>query len=209
MHKIFVPAVPTVPCPLLRLSPKPKARPPTTAPARSRSPQPKRMPTRRPEPQAASSSGAGAPAEIIDVEAPVPEVIIDLEAPVHCPQSAVSAHATARADADLARDKSPSPTRGRRLAWTCEGCGNLNNRTYTVCSRVGCGKRLPWLQRAGDWPCLDCGHMNRAWRDRCNWSHCPSNDWVCPACGNLNFGDRRFCNRKSPPCSEPRPRSLE
>ena len=65
-----------------------------------------------------------------------------------------------------------------------------------------------YIQRSGDWPCIVCGHMNRSWRDACNWSHCPSNNWVCPACGNLNFGDRRFCNRRHPPCSEARPWSL-
>ena len=198
LHKVFVP---TVPRPLSAPSRT------TAARARSRSPQPRKMPKSRPQPQAASSSGAASSSDAASSGTPVAE-IIDLEAPVDCPQSDVYTHATERAEADVVRERTPSPTRGRRLAWTCGDCGNLNNRTYTVCSRVGCGGRLPHLQRSGDWPCLDCGHMNRSWRDHCNWSHCPSNDWVCPACGNLNFGDRRFCNRKSPPCSEPRPMSL-
>ena len=195
LHKVFATIVPRP----LSTPDRPQS-PPTTR-ARTRSPQPKKMPTSSSRAASSSDAAASAGASIDEV--------IDLEAPAHCSQSAVRTQARARADADVVRETSPSPTRGRRLAWTCEECGNLNNRTYTVCSRVGCHGRLPYVQRSGDWPCIDCGHMNRSWRDACNWSHCPSNDWSCPACGNLNFGDRRFCNRRHPPpCSEPRPKSL-
>ena len=90
-----------------------------------------------------------------------------------------------------------------RECWACEACGSLNLRTSHHCSRTGCNGRLPHRLRAGDWECHQCGHMNRQWRDRCNWSHCPSNDWECPSCGNSKFGDRRFCNGRDPPCAEP------
>ena len=118
-----------------------------------------------------------------------------------------SADASRAAD-EVGRERTPSPPAGSRLAWTCEACGNLNLRTSHHCSRTGCNGRLPHRLRAGDWECHQCGHMNRQWRDRCNWSHCPSNDWECPSCGNYNFGDRRFCNGRDPPCTEPRPHSL-
>ena len=160
LHKIYATTVPRpLSAPDRRQSPQPKKMPTTRA--RTRSPQPKKMPTSR---RAASSSDAAASAGAYVDE------VIDMEAPADCPQSDVRTHARARADADVVRATSPSPTRGRRLAWTCEECGNLNNRTYTRCSRVGCHGRLPYVQRSGDWPCIDCGHMNRSWRDACNWS---------------------------------------
>ena len=184
LHKIFATIVPRpLSTPDRPELPQPKRRPTTRA--RSRSPQPKKMPTRRLAPQALSSSGAASSSDAAASAGAYVDEVIDMEAPVHCSQSDVRTQARARADADVVRETSPSPTRGRRLAWTCEECGNLNNRTYTVCSRVGCHGRLPHVQRSGDWPCIDCGHMNRSWRDACNWSHCPSNDWACPACGNF------------------------
>ena len=197
IYKIF-----SVPRPLSHAQPKRRPLGDANARAarsRSRQPQPKRMPCAR----VATSSDADASAELAVIDA-------DAErASSTVPQSVVLRRAQARADAEVLPHQSPSPTRGHRLAWTCETCGNLNNRTSHYCSRAGCRGRLPHRLQEGDWACVQCGHMNRHWRDRCNWSHCPSNDWECPQCGNLNFGDRRFCNRKDPPCTQPRPRSMQ
>ena len=169
---------------------------------RSRSPQAKRRPKRRlrptPKIRPASSSGDAAPLRQDEGESTVPPP----------PSDDVSRAEQARAEAEVARERTPSPPAERSLAWTCEACGNLNLRTSLHCSRAGCEGRLPQRLQEGDWECMQCGHMNRRWRDRCNWSHCPSNDWECPACGNYNYGDRRFCNGRAPRCAERRPRSL-
>ena len=216
MHRIVTP--PTVPRPLSARSrsPQAKRRPmPLQAkqmPKQKAQARPSMAPTPKWSPgQAASSMAAAGDTAVgmVEEEDTVADVFdADTEPTVHRPQSIVRRSAHARAMADVLVDRTPSPSRGRRLAWTCESCGNLNNRTSLLCSRAGCTGRLPQRLQAGDWECLQCGHKNRRWRERCNWSHCPSNDWVCPSCQNLNYGDRRFCNGRDPPCTEPRPRSL-
>ena len=221
MYKIFEP---TVRSPLTRAAqPKwrplaqPKRRPlaqsaepPVPPPLpESDAPHPKRRRVAlRPSPKWAAASSASSDATWADTSDEVVVVDADTQSAVHRPMSDIRRSALARAMADVLVDRTPSPTRARRLAWQCEACGNLNNRTSHHCSQAGCKGKLPQRMQQGDWECLHCGHMNRRWRDHCNWSHCPSNDWVCPSCDNLNFGDRRVCNGRDPPCRAPRPWSL-
>ena len=199
-HKIFAHPVPS---PLPRDRPRSPRRPtskrmpkqmPKAVPSK-RMATPKPMPKPKAKPHAKAPEGRPRAAD---------EVAGAGSSTVPTPSSTDAA----RAADEVARDRTPPPPAGRRLAWTCEACGNLNLRQSLHCSRVGCDGRLPQRLQAGDWECHQCGHSNRHWRDRCNWSHCPSNDWECPSCGNYNYGDRRFCNSRDPPCTEPRPHSL-
>ena len=63
-----------------------------------------------------------------------------------------------------------------------------------------------WMD--GDWQCPACGNWNYAYRQQCNFRHCPRaywkrGDWRCPACGNHNYASRTECAMRN--CKAPKP----
>ena len=163
------------------------------APSRAPYPAPKRMPLQR-----SGRSRSPAPRPMLEV--------IDAEAGGDArPLSSVRQSARERAIEDVLRESSPEPPVGRRSAWTCADCSNVNSRHTLCCSRAGCSGQVPQVDRPGDWTCFMCGNSNRYWHHFCKWMFCPSNDWECPSCGIWNFGDRQVCSCRDLPCTQRQP----
>lgn len=62
--------------------------------------------------------------------------------------------------------------------------------------------------KPGDWQCYGCGNWNYAYRQQCNFRHCPRaywkrGDWTCDVCGNHNYASRTQCAIRT--CQAPKP----